>query len=907
VRDKDPTGTAATSAGPGVDPSFRQLQADVRLLATLHGEVIASQAGPRVFALVEQLRQLGKRARGGDPSAATDLRARVDGLAVGDAVQALRAFSIYFDLVNAAERVHRARVVRARRSSAYPQPHPESIGEALVWLRQKRLPSAQLRALIDRLQVEPVFTAHPTQAKRDVVLTLIRRVEAHLTERDVRAIDAYAQGQVDEALREEVSLLWNSQAVQRGPRRVEDEVESALYFLRTTVWQVVPRVCRDLTRALAEQSPGWRGAVLRPLRFATWTGGDRDGNPNVNAAATREAIRRHALAGSRLYRQACLDLADHLLLFRPEPELPASLQRLLARFPADQPRPGEPYRELFDALAAAWARWERRLASGPLPPGVATFFAEFLAAVDCAAALIQRTAPPVAQGRLQDLQLRARAFGPHVASMDIRQDARWHREVLEELVGPGADAETLLRRTLAPPRRMSARARDTLATFRVMDEALDSLGPEACHIYLVSRVTRASDVLDALVLRKLAGGPAIVDFVPLIEDLASLKNAGGILRALFASPAYRCHLKTRGLVQQVQIGYSDSNKDGGYVAAALALFRAQQAMMESAAAAGVRLVLFHGRGGTVSRGGGPAHRAILALPPGATQGALRVTEQGEMVAERYSDVAIAHRHLEQLLNAVVKVSVPGSQGTPRGSWVATMNELAERAFRAYRGLVFEHPGFEAYFEQATPVGEIETLRIGSRPSTRPGNVDSRIRALRAIPWVFAWVQSRHLLPAWYGLGAALGACSDRAVLRRCRAMYAHWPFFASLIDNAQLGMAQADLEVARWYAGLVEDADLRADVFGRIAADYQAAREGVLAITQQADLLDRQPAIQQSIRLRNPYVDPLSALQVMLLRRWRASPEARTLTAVAEGAMPPLLLAIHASINGVAAAMRGTA
>lgn len=881
--------------------STRRLRSDVRLMGDILGEVLRHQGGGRAFQVEERMRSLAKAARGGSRQAARELAEVAERLDLADAWPVLRAFTSYFELVNTAEQLHRVRVVRRRRGMAHPAPHGESVGEAVSRLAERGLSAEEAATLLETVHVQPVFTAHPTQAKRAVVLALLRRVEHLLHEREVHDLTPYEEQRLRQVLRQEVAALWESRIVPAHRPTVGEEVASGLYFLEKTLWWEVPELYRDLDEALARTYPGLAERRPRVLSFGSWIGGDRDGNPRVTAEVTRHALRRQAGTVSRLYAAACRELEEGLVVSRSRGDLPPRLRDWLA---GDTRHPGEPYRELFARLAEAWQDWARRLEE-ELPEGLEAFGREFEALVVAAREGLGRISPALAGGAIRDLDYRVRAFGTYLASLDVRQDARWHGQVLEELLGVGHDLEAALRRppAMPPADRLSPEACQTLETLRVMSQAQQSLGQRACHTYLISRVRSVEDVLAVLLLRKLAGGPEALDVVPLLEDIETLGRAGGILEALFQHPVYGQHLEARGRRQEVQVGYSDSNKDGGYLTSNWALYRAQQQMVRAARRAKVELTVFHGRGGTIGRGGGPANRAILALPPGAVAGSLRLTEQGEMIAERYANPAIAHRHLEQLVNAVILASVRGSQSEPEEDWLELMEELSGRAYRAYRGLVYERPDFLSYFEQATPIGEIETLMLGSRPPRRSQDDGQSIASLRAIPWVFAWVQSRHLLPAWFGLGAALQAALEGGEERRLRTMYRRWPFFATVIDNAQLAMAQADLGIARAYAGLVEDRRLAEEVFGIIEADYGAARRAILAITGQRRLLDNEPEIQRSVELRNPYVDPLSHMQVALLRRWRRQVDTAELV---EGEVPPLLGAIHLSINGIAAGLRGT-
>ncbi|MBP7690900.1 MAG: phosphoenolpyruvate carboxylase [Anaerolineales bacterium] len=903
-----------------------ELSANINLLGRLLGEVIAEQESPAVYALVERVRAHAKARRGGTAGAAAALRAAIQTLSAADGRSIASAFTLYFDLVNLAEEANRVRALRQRERELGAAPPPESVAEAVGALRARGWRPEQMAALLADLRVELVLTAHPTEAKRRTILSKLSRISAGLRSLDSAELLPRERDARLTELRGEITALWLTDRARTARPAVTDEVRTGLFYVDEVFWAALPRVYADLEAALAKHYPG-----LRPppqwLTLASWIGGDRDGNPNVTAAVTAETLRLHRGLAVERHRRALHDLARRLSVSAgrvpPPPELqawlasrrplPKHVQYLENRYAA------EPYRLAVALLAADLEQASqddvtaRLLGSEPHADRARVRdLAEPLAQL--AAAVPARLAASVLAPARRQLEV----FGLHAARLDVREESTRLAGALGELLRAldlsltfTHDAEPARRATLerllaeprpaalAPNPGVTAETAETWALFRLLARTAAVYGRELLGAFVISMTRGAADVLTVLLLARWAGCAAGLPIVPLFETVDDLEAAPRILTELFALEPYRAHLAAGGDEQMVMIGYSDSNKDGGYLAANWALYQAQAAVAQVCRAHGVKLTLFHGRGGTVARGGGPANRAIRAQPPGTVEGRFRVTEQGEVLASRYADPELAHRHLEQIISAVLLASAPRetAPGQVPDAWRAAMDDMSAVARREYRSLVYETPGFMEFWRHATPIDEISRLRIGSRPTARRGGA-LQVANIRAIPWVFSWMQSRFNLPSWYGLGLALAQSPADAGLRQ--AMYAGWPFFRALLDNAEMSLLKADLEIAALYADLVPDQALARAVFARVRAEFERTRVAVLAVTGHASLMDADPVIQRSIQLRNPYVDPLNYLQVEMLRRLRA------LSDPDSEAAEPLREVITLTINGIAAGLRNT-
>jgi phosphoenolpyruvate carboxylase len=898
-------------SGPPGDPGATESD-DVRLLGRVLGRVIREQAGDQVFALVEQVRRLAVLHRREGRSAA-ELVTILDGLDPDDAIHVIRAFSWFSLLANTAEDVHHQRRRRFHRSHG-SAPQPGSIAASLDHLLAEGATGQEVGEVLSAVVVSPVLTAHPTEVRRKTVLDARARIAALLAMDGRVAMDAAERQRWEEELDLQVLTLWQTAILRLSKLRVRDEINEALRYYDASLFAVVPQLEADLRAAVAARWPGVSVPDAPVVRMGSWIGGDRDGNPFVTAdvtAAALDAQARMALAHhlGALHRLSLeLSMSDRVV--RPTPAL-----RSLADHAHDESpfRADEPYRRALRGMYARLWQTARELVglqAAPVPHATLAAYAapsELVADLDVVSeSLAGHGAAALARARVDPVRRAVAAFGFHLCSLDVRQNSAVHERVVGELLAVAGVTDrytalteqercAVLTAELSTPRRLgvpgagySPETASELAILDVVADAIARLGADAVPHAVISKAEHVSDVLEVAVLLKEAGlvrhhpGPVssgtgsgldmALDIVPLFETIDDLARAPHVVEALLAHPLVRSWLPSRGNRIEVMVGYSDSNKDGGYLTSSWALHRCLHAVSEVAARRGVQVRFFHGRGGTVGRGGGPAHDAILSLPPGSVQGALRLTEQGEMVAAKYADPELARRNLETLVGATT-VATWRSLARPPAAPVAehwqAMDELAALARDAYRSLVYEHPRFVEFFRAVTPVAEIASLNIGSRPASRTAS--TRIEDLRAIPWVFSWSQCRLMLPGWYGVGTAFETWTanrpDRS--RLLTELARSWPFLRTTLANMAMVLAKTDLQIAARYADLVDDTGLRDELFGRIVAEHALTCAWHRRLTG-GDLLDDNPALARSITNRFPYLDPLNHLQVRLLREYRS-------------------------------------
>ncbi len=925
----------------------RRLRARVKLYGTLLGNVLKRRAGDQVFVTVETLRKgfIALR-RQEDPRRRQRLMRLVEGLDEVTLEHVIRAFSVYFALANVAEEGFQHQQRRAQVNSGRPL-WRGSFEDTLRELHAQGVEPGALQALLNRLRYIPVFTAHPTEARRREVMECLRRIFLLGRELDHSQLTSWQKDEIAAHLEAEIQILWETEEIRHQRPTVLAEVENGLYYFRRSIFRAVPEVYRYLERALArnygDQPSGPGVEVPSFLRFGSWIGGDRDGNPYVTAAVTRDTLRLHRRTALEEYLRRVTALREVLtqsdtLDGAPEPaELFSPLERLVARAAfADDPDRylHEPYRRKLGIMAYRLEQnleqvnqrlhGYRNVHPGHAYPGEEAFLEDLYRIRE---ALRNHGDGRLTAEGLGDLIRLAETFGFHLAALDLRQESTRHTEAVAAILAatgiepdyPGLDEaarQALLGRLIAeaePPgfseAQLSTEVREVLELFDLMAEMQAEMGPRAFGNYVVSMTHQASHVLEVMFLGHLSGlaGRApdggwhcALRITPLFETIDDLARIEQVLDDLLGHPVYAALLRASGNRQEVMLGYSDSAKDGGILASAWGLYQAQRRIVALTERRGVDCRLFHGRGGTLGRGGGPSHESILSQPPGTVHGQIKVTEQGEVLTYRYSNFETAVYELSMGATGLLKASCHLTQGPPVAepdSFRAAMEDLGEWSSEHYRAFTERTPGILDYFYEATPVREIGRMNIGSRPSHRQQGDRSKA-SIRAIPWVFGWAQSRHTLPAWYGVGAALERYADEAPngLAQLRRMYREWPFFRAFLDNTQMALFKADMGIARLYAGLVHDPRVAEALYDLVRTEYERTRHWVLEVAEIQALVQENPTLARSLERRNPYLDPLNHIQVTLLGRCRAHH-------TEEG---PLLRPLLRTINAIAAGMRNT-
>jgi phosphoenolpyruvate carboxylase len=906
----------ADTADPAKELPLRR---DVRSLGILLGRVLVEQEGAAFFDVVEQLRRLLIQHREEPPSAATTkpereldhslmARAReiIRSLSVEDAYRVTKAFAIYFELTNLAETNHRKRRRRAARMLSGKTPVDGSFRGTLVRMKSARVSADTMLASLSKVRVTPVFTAHPTEITRHTIRLKRRRIAAYLERLDQLPLSDSEARECESLILAEITALWQTDEVRLNKPTVRDEIHMGLDYFPMVLFETLPRLYAELEESLRNVYNA-SAEVPEVLSFGSWIGGDRDGNPFVTADSTREA----------------LDMARHVIIdhyiaetVRLIGQLSMSTRRigvsdaLAQRTRAYEKKLGERYSRWKQITAAelyrhflefliARLRFSRRSSKHEHSYKSPQQFEEDLAIIrdSLGANHGQRLAELVSS-----LLRKVQTFGFHLHTLDIRQHSRIQSKALAELASAGRQhgGSTQL------PAETSAQSAEVLATFRAIAELKKTHSAQAIRHFVISNAQSEHDVFAVVRLAALAGVSAAASEgdpglmpVPLFESIEALRCAPEIMRRVWKSSEFQPLLDSWGRKHEVMLGYSDSNKDGGMLTSTWELHKAQHHLHEAARECGVNLRLFHGRGGTVGRGGGPTHAAILAQPAGDFSGEIRITEQGEVLSWKYSDPVLAEWNLEIMIAACLEALTMPAQTSPatKQHWDEAMESMSEDAFVFYRKHIAESPEVLEYFEQATPVNELEHARIGSRPARRTAN--RSLEDLRAIPWVFGWMQSRHAVPAWFGIGYSIERFAGAGHAELLREMMRGFPLFASLVRSVEIAMAKADFTIARLYADLVTDTSLRDRVFEMLRQEFERTRRTILAVTGQQELLESNPVILRSVRLRNPYVDPLSLIQVDLLRRKRAG--------TADPSLDPALdYAIGATMNGIAAGLHNT-
>ena len=910
------------------------LRDDIRLLGRVLGDTVRAQEGEAVYDLVEQVRQSSIRFhRDNDTAALRELEKILNGMTPDDTLHVVRAFSYFSQLANIAEDQHHIRRSRAHARAGSP-PREGTLARALAAVDRAGISDDQLMTFFDNALVSPVLTAHPTEVQRKSILINQMRIARLLDARDRMQLTSEESEENEDNLRRNIMVLWETRMLRPVKLTVLDEVVNGLSFYDYTLLNELPRLYTRLEDKLAARGAAWDGKELPTfMTMGSWIGGDRDGNPFVTAKILREALKLQSEAVINHYLDEVAKLGASLSLSSKLVGVDDAVLELAKRSPARTAQTAdEPYRLAMRSIYARLYATAQKLGlrtscKPPVHTGPAfTTTTELSAELDVIQhSLVNNCSPSVAHGRLRHLRHAVRIFGFHLAAIDVRQNAEVHERTVAELLEyalPGTgylalDEEAriaLLLKELASPRplgapgaRFSDETEGELDIVRAMAESHRIYGHACIPNAIISKTDGVSDLLELAVLLKEVGllrpneAALDVNIIPLFETIGDLRNASATMDRVLGLPAYRRLLTSRKETQEVMLGYSDSNKDGGFLTSGWELYKTEIRLVELFARHQLRLRLFHGRGGSVGRGGGPSYQAILAQPGGAVQGQIRLTEQGEVIASKYSNPEIGYRNLEVLAAATLEATLlSGNKAAPRTDYLDTLDELSESAFRAYRALVYETDGFERYFWESTVIAEIAGLNIGSRPASRKKS--TAIEDLRAIPWVFSWSQCRLMLPGWYGFGSAIDAYlkyHGRPGLQRLREMYQGWPFFAALLSNMDMVLAKSDMAIAARHAGLVKDEKLRSAIFPRIKAEWERTVGHLLAIMEQQELLDGNPLLQRSFRNRLPYFNPLNHVQVELLHRYR-DPDLDTTDR--ESARQAILV----TINGLSAGLRNS-
>jgi phosphoenolpyruvate carboxylase len=904
-----------------------RLRNDIRLLGRILGDTVRDQEGADVFELVERIRQTSIRFhRGDDAGARSELELILDSMSISQTLRIVRAFSYFSHLANIAEDQNNIRRMRQSSKAGEP-PRPETLARTLLHARTAGISATNLRKFFASALVSPVLTAHPTEVRRKSTIDREMEIAAVLDQRERAQLTPEELAGSDEQLRRAVLTLWQTNLLRRTRLTVLDEVANGLSFYDYTFLREVPRLHCRLEDRLNEGEGASQGELASFLKMGSWIGGDRDGNPFVTAEVMRGTLKMQSGRVIRFYLDELHVLGSELSLAAHLADVSKDLRALAESSPDKSPhRSGEPYRlavsGIFARLTATAVRLEvetTRAAVGEAAPYAG--IAEFKADLDVLyRSLLGNNSRVIARGRLRHLRRAADCFGFHLARLDIRQNSAVHERTIAELIDAAMPGKSYLAmseeariallfdelrntRPLASAFvKYSEETLGELAVFRAAAQAHAKYGAEAIPQCIISMCKGISDMLEVAVLLKEVGlvdpsGRCAINIVPLFETIEDLQASSRIMDRILSMHDYRKLVDSRGSVQEVMLGYSDSNKDGGFVTSGWELYKAEIDLVEVFERHHVRLRLFHGRGGSVGRGGGPSYDAIIAQPGGAVNGQIRITEQGEIISSKYANADVGLDNLEVLAAATLEASLlQPRQSAPRAEYLKAMEQLSAHAFKAYRGLVYETEGFADYFWGSTVITEIATLNIGSRPASRKKTRE--IEDLRAIPWVFSWAQCRLMLPGWYGFGSAVEAWlkenpdSGMAFLKE---LYREWPFFRTLLSNMDMVLAKSSIAIASRYAELVPDVALREKIFERIRREWQNSIDTLLQITGQSRLLEGNPLLERSIRNRFPYIDPLNHVQVELLKEHRA-----------QNTDEQVLRGIQITINGISAGLRNS-
>ncbi|WP_273835397.1 phosphoenolpyruvate carboxylase [Guptibacillus sedimenti] len=899
------------------------LRRDINMLGSLLGDVLVQHGGKELLDMVESIREKTKSLRtAADLETSQQLKETIQTLQPPMRKQVIRAFALYFHLVNIAEQNHRIRRRRDYQMLEEEQSQPGSIPHAISLLKKNNVPGELIEDTLSSLSLELILTAHPTEATRRSVLEIHKRIAKSLQQLDNPLLTKREQKALKADLLNEITILWQTDELRHKKPSVMDEVNMGLFYFEETLFEVLPQIHQELEECLKEHYPDAKWEVPNILKFGSWIGGDRDGNPFVTPEVTWNTLERQREVVISKYKDSVKDLMRQLSQSTNRISICSELMESIEEDKRQLPNtkewgvPHEAYRVKLAYVLEKLSRVNR--VNGYKNTE------QFIADLKLISNSLRQHFPEGAHfSQLNKLIRQASLFGFHLATLDVRNHSGEHEGAIAEIlnrVNMASDYAALeeeqkvrlLTSILEDPRPVlstyedySEKTRKIIDIFTMIKKAHQEFGTKSISVYLISMTRSASDLLEVLVLAKEANIYRLhadgsvesdLNIAPLLETIDDLKAGPSIMKRLFELPVYKNHLAKLENRQEIMLGYSDGSKDGGTLTANWKLYQAQQEISSIASEKNLRLKFFHGRGGALGRGGGPLRRSLLSQPPETYTAGVKITEQGEVLSSRYLLYDIAYRSLEQATTTLLTSAVSGIETDQRQEkWHKMMEEMSAVSLKSYQSLVFEDDGFLAYFKQGTPLPELGALNIGSRPMSRKGT--DHFDDLRAIPWVFAWTQSRQLMPAWYASGTGLTKlATTEEGLKNLKEMYQNWPFFASLIDNLQMGLMKADLATAEKYMSLIDDEQLANRIFGKIVDEYHRTKDVILTITGQEELLDGTPNIKDSIRLRNPYVDPLSSLQVELISTYRS-----------QGSEDDeLLKEILLTINGIAAGLRNT-
>ncbi|PFG13333.1 phosphoenolpyruvate carboxylase [Bacillus sp. es.036] len=899
------------------------LRRDINMLGSLLGDVLVQHGGKELLDMVESIREKTKSLRtAADLETSQQLKETIQTLQPPMRKQVIRAFALYFHLVNIAEQNHRIRRRRDYQMLEEEQSQPGSIAHAISLLKKNNVPGELIEDTLSSLSLELILTAHPTEATRRSVLEIHKRIAKSLQQLDNPLLTKREQKALKADLLNEITILWQTDELRHKKPSVMDEVNMGLFYFEETLFEVLPQIHQELEECLQEHYPDAKWEVPNILKFGSWIGGDRDGNPFVTPEVTWSTLKRQREVVISKYKESVKNLMRQLSQSTNRISICSELMESIEEDKRQLPNAKE-WGVPHEAYRVKLAYVLEKLTQVNGENGYKNT-EQFIADLKLISNSLRQHFPEGAHfSELNKLIRQVSLFGFHLATLDVRNHSGEHEGAIAEILSRVNMANNyatleeeekvqLLTSILEDPRPVlstyedySEKTRKIIDIFTMIKKAHQEFGTKAISVYLISMTRSASDLLEVLVLAKEANIYRLhadgsvesdLNIAPLLETIDDLKAGPSIMKRLFELPVYKNHLAQLDNRQEIMLGYSDGSKDGGTLTANWKLYQAQQEISSIASEKNLRLKFFHGRGGALGRGGGPLRRSLLSQPPETYTAGVKITEQGEVLSSRYLLYDIAYRSLEQATTTLLTSAVSGIEKDQRQEkWHKMMEEMSSVSLKSYQSLVFEDDGFLAYFKQGTPLPELGALNIGSRPMSRKGT--DHFDDLRAIPWVFAWTQSRQLMPAWYASGTGLTKlAATEEGLKNLKEMYQNWPFFASLIDNLQMGLMKADLSTAEKYMFLIDDEQLANRIFGKIVDEYHLTKDVILTITDQEELLDGTPNIKDSIRLRNPYVDPLSSLQVELISTYRSKGSEDD----------ELLKEILLTINGIAAGLRNT-